>query len=155
MTTKNACKLLNDQSKPIYIFQQKDILKELEAFDQENLDVQIIPGDRINNKGDLLRHISDILSFPDYFGLNWDALVDCLRGMDWTSSECHIIVFSSADRFLKNYPSDFWTFLDIITNRSKEWIKEGVVLRLFVGVDDTSQIEKFEYDKQSIRIYKK
>jgi len=35
------------------------------------------------NKRSLLMWYSDHLKFPDYFGWNWDALLDCLRDLSW------------------------------------------------------------------------
>jgi len=37
----------------------------------------------IKTKGALLDELYRRLSFPDYFGFNWDALVDCLRDLSW------------------------------------------------------------------------
>lgn len=36
----------------------------------------------ITSKHELLRLVARELRFPDYFGNNWDALVDCLRDID-------------------------------------------------------------------------
>ncbi len=37
----------------------------------------------INSNQDLLKNLSNSLNFPDYFGMNWDALYDCLRDFSW------------------------------------------------------------------------
>ena len=34
-------------------------------------------------KRELLERIAHGLSFPDYFGGNWDALIDCLSDLSW------------------------------------------------------------------------
>lgn len=36
-------------------------------------------------KAELLERVALALSFPDYFGRNWDALIDCLSDLSW----CH------------------------------------------------------------------
>jgi RNAse (barnase) inhibitor barstar len=37
----------------------------------------------IKTKEALLDELYRRLSFPDYFGFNWDALVDCIRDLSW------------------------------------------------------------------------
>jgi RNAse (barnase) inhibitor barstar len=46
----------------------------------------------VSSKIDLLKQISFSLKFPEYFGLNWDALYDCLRDFHWLSQHRIIIV---------------------------------------------------------------
>lgn len=38
---------------------------------------------RIATKDELLSCLAEKLSFPDYFGYNWDALYDCLSDLSW------------------------------------------------------------------------
>lgn len=47
----------------------------------ESTRVAIVEG--VRSKADLLRSLSSQLSFPDWFGWNWDALHDCLRDLSW------------------------------------------------------------------------
>ncbi|CAH0337575.1 hypothetical protein FVB9288_03344 [Flavobacterium sp. CECT 9288] len=44
--------------------------------------VLVIPPEIIDKNG-LLQYISSRLSFPNYFGYNWDALYDCLIDLKW------------------------------------------------------------------------
>lgn len=37
----------------------------------------------IEDKSSLLRLIAELLSFPSYFGQNWDALDECLGDLSW------------------------------------------------------------------------
>ena len=39
-----------------------------------------------NSKTELLSALSAALHLPEYFGLNWDALFDCLLDLSWLNS---------------------------------------------------------------------
>jgi RNAse (barnase) inhibitor barstar len=40
-------------------------------------------GQPIHSQEDLYRELATALHFPDYFGKNWDALLDCLSDLSW------------------------------------------------------------------------
>jgi RNAse (barnase) inhibitor barstar len=49
-------------------------------------------GGRLRRKQDLLRAIADGLTFPEYFGWNWDALEECLRDLSWIDAPGGIVL---------------------------------------------------------------
>ncbi len=52
-------------------------------------------GSGILTKGTLLALLSRELSFPGYFGANWDALVDCLSDLSWLGVDSVSLVHDS------------------------------------------------------------
>ncbi|MFD7026453.1 barstar family protein [Streptomyces sp. NPDC059917] len=46
------------------------------------------------------QQFSESLKFPEYFGWNWDAFYDCLRDLEWLSSDYCIVIVESADEVL-------------------------------------------------------
>ncbi|WP_157848302.1 barstar family protein [Streptomyces exfoliatus] len=38
--------------------------------------------------------------FPDHFGWNWNAFYDCLRDLQWLSSDHHVLIIESAESAL-------------------------------------------------------
>ena len=40
--------------------------------------------------------ISNALSFPDWFGKNWDALEDCLSDLSWREAQGYVLLFEHA-----------------------------------------------------------
>ncbi|MFJ9076073.1 barstar family protein [Streptomyces sp. NPDC102278] len=46
------------------------------------------------------RQFDELLKFPKYFGWNWNAFYDCLRDLQWLSSDHHVLVVDSAENVL-------------------------------------------------------
>ena len=75
--------------------------------------------DNLNKEG-LLKVLKEDLGFPDFFGMNWDALIDCLSSMRQPEAGLSE-VFLDDDEFLiincKNFlQANFETdvFLDVV-----------------------------------------
>jgi RNAse (barnase) inhibitor barstar len=65
----------------------------LDAVRGSNLDLaRIVFPDGKN----LLQSIAGALSFPEWFGQNWDALEDCLSDLSWREAAGHVLVFENA-----------------------------------------------------------
>ena len=48
----------------------------------------------IRSKVELLQSLANAGRFPEYFGRNWDDLLDCLRDLSWISNKSVVIVHS-------------------------------------------------------------
>lgn len=95
-----------------------------------------INGEEIGSKDDLLNHLTGILQFPEYFGYNWDALNDCLSDLEWFPPvKGYVLLFSHPDGLIRNSPSDFKIFLDIITTVFEYWEHQNVRFVLILGLD--------------------
>src|SRR5215468_6480020 len=56
-------------------------------------------GESVRTRDDLLRGIADAMQFPDYFGMNWDAVIDCLRDLaDRQPAEGYVLFVHAAER---------------------------------------------------------
>lgn len=44
------------------------------------------------SKRDLFSDISAAFKFPDYFGYNWNALIECLSDLEWIRPVDHVVV---------------------------------------------------------------
>lgn len=49
-------------------------------------DAAVTIDSNVQGKEELLDRVARGLSFPDYFGRNWDALIDCLSDLSWSNA---------------------------------------------------------------------
>lgn len=83
------------------------------------------------SKAECLARIAAALSFPQWFGHNWDALADCLGDLSWLPGEGYVFVLAHADEFRAAEADDFTTLLAIFQDAAAEWATEGIPLWSF------------------------
>lgn len=62
--------------------------------------VREIDAAAISDREDLFRMLSASFSFPDYFGMNWDALDECLADLEWLGPFRGIVLIVHSSHFL-------------------------------------------------------
>lgn len=83
----------------------------------------------------LLRAVADSLSFPSYFGENWDALSDCLRDFHWTEKRSIVLVHED----VPHIPADeLRVYLEVLRDAVSDW-KAGDPHELVVVFDERCQ----------------
>ena len=82
-----------------------------------------ISGVKCKTKTGLLDEFSRALSFPDYFGHNWDALEECLADLEWLPAQGYLLVVTDADQVLTkpDEEDDYETFIEILTEAGEAW----------------------------------
>lgn len=71
-------------------------------------------------KDALLARIAQALSFPAWFGGNWDALEDCLADLSWSKAAGHVLLFEGAGEL----PADERGILiDILGSVATGWVE--------------------------------
>ena len=76
-------------------------------------EVQLLDGAQARDKAAFMTAIARALRFPDYFGHNWDALVDCLDELHWRD-EPIVLVVDHGDELLADAPGEIDTLLGVI-----------------------------------------
>ncbi len=87
-------------------------------LDPTRLEVRIPAG--LKTKGELLAVLDRGLGFPDYFGMNWDALHECINDLSWLPPGQ--VVLAHADVPLVGDHSDQSTYLSIISDAISRWM---------------------------------
>jgi hypothetical protein len=86
------------------------------------------------DKSGFLARVATALSFPCWFGHNWDALADCLRDLSWLPAAGYVVVLEHADRFRAGADDDFVTALELFEDTAREWAAAGVPMWVFVDL---------------------
>lgn len=75
---------------------------------------------KTKGKEQLLRQLSIQLNFPEYFGSNWDALLDCLSDFHWINQTKIVIVHDEVPVLNDN---DLRIYFDLISEAILSWRK--------------------------------
>ena len=80
-----------------------------------------LDGAAVRTRDSFLAALSTALSFPHYFGKNWDALQDCLTDLEWLTANSYVLIFRSADQLFADAPIERRYFLQIMNLVAEEW----------------------------------
>lgn len=99
---------------------------------KDNIISILIDGAEISTKEQLFVSFKEALSFPDYFGMNWDALEDLLKDLSWLGDvESVRLTFINQKMILSSDDEkDIVIFKRIMTSAVEYWEKteEGIKL---------------------------
>ncbi len=89
--------------------------------------VFLIDAEHARSKPELLAAFADTLSFPEYFGYNWDALDECIRDLGWLERGNFLLAFRRASRLLGLGAKDFVVLVDLLRQAALFWKADGVI----------------------------
>jgi RNAse (barnase) inhibitor barstar len=95
---------------------------------------------KVTDKTSLLKKIAHELDFPDYFGMNWDALSDCLTDMSWKPAAGYVLLFSNIQSFRRSAPKDMEIIREIFDSSTQYWKQKKIPF--FVLVADNGKPHK-------------
>ncbi|MFE7597489.1 barstar family protein [Streptomyces sp. NPDC057494] len=61
-----------------------------------------LDGREMSDEVSTFQQFEEALKFPSYFGWNWNALHDCLRDLQWLTSDHHVLIIESAEHALSD-----------------------------------------------------
>lgn len=85
--------------------------------------LRIIEGKKCRTPSGLFSEFARALSFPDYFGHNWDALEECLADLEWLPAKGYIILISDAQAVLPDDEEEYDTLLEVLDDAGEAWSK--------------------------------
>lgn len=94
-------------------------------------DAICLPGRLLTNKMAMIDAVAEALSFPDYFGRNWDALEECLLDLAWREGGLALLI-DDAQVPESRAPSEWRELLEILHDAARFWKREGRVFSVFL-----------------------
>lgn len=84
------------------------------------------------DKGCLLDRLARALSFPAWFGRNWDALADCLTDLAWMPAAGYVLVLGLGTAPAASLEADLRTALAVLEDATAYWREQNVPFWVFV-----------------------
>jgi RNAse (barnase) inhibitor barstar len=81
-------------------------------------DAALRVGSDISSRHQLFERYAAGLSFPDYFGDNWDALDECLRDLHWVRQKRVVILHEDLPRLPEN---EMGVYIAILARAVEDW----------------------------------
>ncbi len=99
-----------------------------------------IDGSMIGDEQDLFSALAAALSFPDWFGANWDALLDCLRdlGSGGEAPDAVTLLVEDAGALLARVPRTAALLVETWVSAAIWWAQRGVPFRLYLLIPSRS-----------------
>lgn len=88
----------------------------------------------VSDKAALLQAIGDAMAFPEWYGRNWDALLDCLADLGWQSAEGYVVILEHCDGIHGRAEADFVQTLQVFDAAANEWREQGIPFWCFVDM---------------------
>ena len=98
----------------------------------------VLDGSEVEDKASFLEMCDEAFGLPDWFGMNWDALEECLSDLDLAETDGVVVVWSSWGLLAEAEPKEFAVALDVLAGAVRTWASDGVrggVLLLGEGPD--------------------
>jgi RNAse (barnase) inhibitor barstar len=88
----------------------------------------------VRDKQAMLAAIGKAMAFPEWFGHNWDALLDCLADLGWRPAEGYVVILEHCDGIHGLAEADFVQTLQVFEAAANEWREQGVAFWCFVDM---------------------
>lgn len=95
-------------------------------------------------KHDLLDRFAAALSFPPWFGHNWDAMHDCLTDLSWLPASAYRVVLSHPALLRQNEPETLASALQVLAGAAAFWADEGIAFTVSIideGTEPGADVE--------------
>jgi RNAse (barnase) inhibitor barstar len=127
MNLDHAATLLKDSAKAgVCHVPQRDVSRLLTAASAAGLVVRRADLKGVRGKEALFDRLSSALSFPEWFGRNWDALADCLSDLSWLPASGYVLALDNVEELPTRQRDDFNIAIQVCSAAADLWHEKGV-----------------------------
>lgn len=124
------------RNSPVVLYYRRETLADDVAWLRSNAyDVKALDAGTWSDVVTMHHDIAATLGFPDYYGMNLDALNDCVSDLEAPNARL-AIVFERYDAFARIERDVAQAVLDILAINSRRFLFGGARLLVFVQSDD-------------------
>jgi RNAse (barnase) inhibitor barstar len=103
---------------------------------------RVLDCEPIRDKEGLLQAVAEAFAFPNHFGSNWDALLDCLSDLHWLPASGYVLIMLRA-RYLETAdPKSFNTFLEVCQETAARWRGRKAFFKVVVSSTEAPSREQ-------------
>lgn len=77
-------------------------------------------GQAITDKKSFLRMAAAAMSFPSYFGNNWDAFEECVTDLEWIAAQPRVLIYDHVSTFFEQNSKEWKTASGILAEAVEE-----------------------------------
>jgi RNAse (barnase) inhibitor barstar len=86
--------------------------------------VRVIRGSKAESSTALFDECGAALQFPEYFGENWDALLECLTDLEWLPGDAYLLLVTDSHLLLAREPvGQLAALLEVLQNAAQDWAR--------------------------------
>lgn len=83
--------------------------------------VRQIQGKKCTTPSGVFSEFARALSFPDYFGHNWDGLEECLADLEWLPAKGYVVLVTDAQSVIPDDEEEYETLLEVLNDAGEAW----------------------------------
>lgn len=89
-----------------------------------------IDGDALATEREMFSALAKSLSFPTYFGHNWDAIDECLRDLTWLPARGYVLEVRQSRHLWRRAPALAGSLIESWLFCAEEWATDSVPFHL-------------------------
>ena len=91
---------------------------------------------KVRGKKEFLARLAKALKFPHPFGMNWDALSDCMRDLSWLPDNGWVVTLLNSQEFAVKNQEDFNTAIEVFQTAAEYWRSQAMPFWVFIYGDN-------------------